>query len=776
MSGEISWPPTSPKAALLSSPSGRKRYSEAMERSPIKRSRTTPNLLSRLQDARNETHDENDPMNDDDDDEETLKLQLAAIEAKLKLKKLQQAKARPESRSMSDASGSQRAETVQVALSPVKRAIPQKDARSPSRVLLGIDKGKTGADMSLKRAKSVSEKSTTSTSFSRPEISLSRAPQLTSRLQNAGPAPKSFSERMAEVRDKDKGKQDKRQAAQENRTASFSLDKSEMEGYRALAEENRKAMPPPTRPSIVETFTREDVLRGKSASARLQKSSSTPDQNGTRASSRGPPSSPSQPDSALYESFSGINLSSRILPHTFLKRTLPSEQFSIYTIADLLRDVKSPEYEMPDTVTDYVVFGIIASKSNTLDHAASKAAENSTDSKGWESKWDDGSQNSKKFIVMTLTDLNWTVDLYLFGTAVPRYHRLTPGTVIAILNPGIMPPKKGHEDTGAFGLTLHGSDDTVLEIGTARELGHCSAKRKDGKECGAWVNIAKTEVCEFHLNLQLYKTEQGRSGINAGSHGYGASSGKNKRDKTPFAPYQKSDMQSRREFSTFDNRRKGIREGEAPRFAQAGLLPRKNGQRFDGLGQAYYVAQASAPTPPPSHAAMIGGINTARAMDLDVDDPMGKAEHIRDRKQLLARRKERQAQELEIASRLGNGMAGVTSGGAGAEYMRARSNASKPNGASASAGGSRLTAGGRITAQSIKGSILRPKTTTTDGGSAGASSGARKRAGSDMRLSPMKKTRFVTEKGIREAGRESLGVVGGGGVDEDEDEDDLDIV
>ena len=32
-----------------------------------------------------------------------------------------------------------------------------------------------------------------------------------------------------------------------------------------------------------------------------------------------------------------------------------------------------------------------------------------------------------------------------------------------------------------------------------------------------------------------------------------------------------------------------------------------------------------------------------------------------------------------------------------------------------------------------------------------------KRAADSVRLSPMKKTRFLTDKGIREAGRESLG-------------------
>ena len=159
-------------------------------------------------------------------------------------------------------------------------------------------------------------------------------------------------------------------------------------------------------------------------------------------------------DASLYEGYSRTHLASRILPHSFLKRTLPTDEFTIYKLPDLLKNVKSPEYEIPDGVGNYVVFGIIAHMSNPRNQKVKSAETNSSSSNDWEKKWDDGSNNSQKFLVVTLTDLKWTVDLFLFDRAVPRYHRLAPGTLIAILNPGIMPPKKGKEDTGAFSLTL----------------------------------------------------------------------------------------------------------------------------------------------------------------------------------------------------------------------------------------------------------------------------------------------------------------------------------
>ncbi|ETN41228.1 uncharacterized protein HMPREF1541_03163 [Cyphellophora europaea CBS 101466] len=723
MSEEVAWPPVSPKAALLSSPTGRKRYHEEMQRSPIKRSRTTPGLLDRLRAARADEDllgGTNNGDNADEEDEETLKLQLAAIEAKLKLKKLQQNKAKTDGPVPSSSAGStQPSEAVQVALSPTRRVVRPTEPRSPSRVLLGIDKGKTGADVSLKRVKSLNERTTAiSRAASRMERSTSRISQLSSRSNAEAPAAKSFSERMSAIRDRDRAKDAKRNAVNGARSSTFSLDKAEMEGYRAIAEENRKLAPSPVVPLKGQSYTRAEVLRAKESiqsGSKLRRSRTTPDLSAGRPGSTGEQESSSQPDSTLWEEFSGISLSTRILPHSFLKRILPEDRFKIYTIPDLLRDVKSPEYEMPDDVGDYVVFGIVASKSGALDQKQ-KAEEQSVGAKDWERKWDDGSQNQKKFIAMTLTDLEWTVDLYLFGTAVPRYHRLTPGTVVAILNPSIMPPKKGKEDTGAFSLTLHDGDDTVLEIGTARELGHCNAIRKDGKECGQWVHVAKSEICEWHLNLQLRKAEQNRMGLNSGGNGIGSGLPGAKRPNN-FAG-------------------KG-----------SGLLPQKQAQRFDQFtGSSYYVTQSSRSEQ--GQTSQPFGISASRA--LDHDDPfISDAQRTRDKKAQLLKRKERHAQESQIAKQLGS----MGSSGAGAEYMRHRTGTATKRDLGAESSN-------RMSAQAIKNNIMRSK---SDAGT--------KRAADNVRLSPVKKTRFLTEKGIREAGRESLGV-----TNHDDDSDDLEFV
>lgn len=94
------WPPRSPYEALLSSPSGRKRVREIHDRRSV-----SPSPCKRVKVA----HTGNDgsgqslgvdgalavtDASDEDEDEETLQLRLQAIEAKLKLKKLRQARLR----------------------------------------------------------------------------------------------------------------------------------------------------------------------------------------------------------------------------------------------------------------------------------------------------------------------------------------------------------------------------------------------------------------------------------------------------------------------------------------------------------------------------------------------------------------------------------------------------------------------------------------------------------------------------------------------------------
>ncbi|OCT47288.1 DNA replication protein [Cladophialophora carrionii] len=754
MSSGGPWPPVSPHAALLSSPSGRKKY-EAYKNdiSSMPRSATTPSLVDRLRAAR--TNNDFPPQHqspEDDEDEETLQLKLAAIEAKLKLKKLQKDKARAATpgrdSSIPGSAHEPPAPQVEVKASPTKR-IQATLPKSPSRVLLGIDKGIRGADVSLKRASTVTgnrARINSSTAIADRPTSRSSAfnsarSATSSRTATSSECKKTFSERMTEARERETTIEQCRATTIQNRRRGFVLDQDELDSYRTAAAETRGqgASKSPTRQYF--EYSRDQVLtaaaEAHSGTRHLKKSRTMPDLRASPSKDTGQPPR-HEGDANLYEDFSGLHLTSRVLPHSFLRRTLPSETFTIYRIPDLLKNVKSPDYELPETVCDYVVFAVIASKSSPMDH---KKIPNQRDpdkstvgTRDWEKQWDDGSHNSRRFMAITLTDLAWTIDLYLFGTALPRYHRLTPGTVVAILNPGIMPPKPGKSDTGAFSLSLSDDSDTVLEIGHARDLGYCKTLKKDGKECGSWVNTAKTDICEWHLNAEIQRTKAGRMGVNTGSNGFG------RRENRPMTRNEDR--------------------------AHKGLL-NKDGRRFDReTGAHYYIAT----TGPKGGGGSGGGGGAAGADDPFIQAVEGELSRPSDRNARLRRHLAAQAKEREIAEKLGSrehGGFGFDS--AGAEYLRRKAKQRGEGAKNKGIGDDSLDDGSSKGSAAISKAILSNGSTTKEN---------RKRTAADVRLSPVKKTRFVTAKGIREAGRDSLGAPGHpmAAHGSDSEDDELEIV
>ena len=745
---ESVWPPRSPMKALLSSPSGRKRFREYQDNALASTSPNkllgSPSLLDKLRAARADRDHEILPIkpeqtdiSDDDEDEEILQLKLQAIQAKLKLKKLQQEKVkarentRPENAKYTDFLGSD--PKLEVALSPVKKIASSAELRSPNRVILGIDKGLHASDVSLKRAHNLPtspmkqrQEGGKPVFKGRPSIFTQCRPSSSSSSAAPQAPSKSFSERMAEMRDRDTDREKKDSAVRNARSSHFNVDKAEMTRYHEASEDAT------THNSASERDIRKPVERSIKHSHSMPSLRSVPSNSTQHGISKAIVSDDNKKgDPSLFEAFSGTALSSRILPHSFLKRTMPSDQFTVYTVPSLLKNITSPAYEIPDGVGDYVVFGIIANISNPRSHKPNAADNRTSSSQDWEKKWNDGANNNQKFMVMTLTDLKWTIDLFLFDTAVPRYHRLSIGTLVAILNPGIMPPKKGREDTGAFSLTLNNGEDQVLEIGKAAHLGHCTAKKKDGQECKQWIDSSKTSICEFHLNAQINRTRGSRAGLNS----------------TDSWQSKKPKEKSQTNKHGFDY------ESQTFYYAIGGTTPQESSGQKWALG-----------------ATGNAGLSTAKLIDHgDSGDPFVDSKMLeRDKKDRLRRRMDAMSREHEIAKKLAR-----FNGSAGSQYMQSRTaeegSSSKRTGMNAPEANK-----GGITKQDILADKI--------GGQ------SKKRAADSVRLSPVrKKTRFLTDQGIKVAGRESIGAGSGGPPQveqmkktdddtDDDDDDDLDIV
>ncbi|KAF2135904.1 uncharacterized protein K452DRAFT_280780 [Aplosporella prunicola CBS 121167] len=809
---EPSWPPKSPHQALLSSPSGRKKWQQRRDNaspsaSPAKRLFGTPKAASRAPISLSDDVDDNA----EDEDEETLQLKLQAIEARLRLKKLQAAKAKqstesppdksktggplsPRARNPSHQAPSRQAESasaVQVPLSPsADRRAPQKPA-SPARVLLGIDKGLRAQDVSLKRPSS-----SRATFRSGPETRHGRSNSYAGASGAQGrnsslDKPKSFSERLAESRVKENEKEAKDERIQKARSRGFGIGAKDMNTpsqpssesephsfHRATKSsqdirQTKHSLTSPTQ-SFDSNTSRPSFRR---ANPSFDSTTSSAAKHGRKPSAAekfkkpaasAEPSRSSPDDTSLFDPYSGIHLSKRSLSHNVLSRAFSGKE--IYHLPRLLQTVKGPNYEPPDVEADYVVMGVIAQKSQPRNTKNQRKIVSSTEDD------DEEHGNRSKFMVLRLIDFKWEIDLFLFDTAFQAFWKLTPGTLVAVLNPSIMPPRD--RNTGQFSLKLGSSEDTILEIGNSRDLGFCKSIKKDGEKCGTWIDKRKTEFCEFHVYLQVEKHKRGRMEVNTMT-GFGSG------PKGQKGSYSKGNG---------GGSGGGGGGGGYDRYA----LPSEGRYHDAFLHETAYILPA-------------GMTGRSAAERLDADD--GALDRGMSREELHRKRLAERERERELAEKLGR-----MGGKAGGEYMRA-----KASGASGASGGhdagldahappdaAALGLLGKRAADVTLSPVKRKRAATTASGSTGGTTasaraftakpmgwggaGRREWLGegtkvggsaekSEREASPAKKrARLVIEgKGIREPGRESLGGLGvdrNGGVldDEDDDDDDLEIV
>lgn len=506
-----------------------------------------------------------------EEDEETLKLQIKALEAKLKLKNLQKKKQEDQSVRQAPVPG------VAVPSSPKRDTSKPPISQSPRRAQLGIDKGLKAADISLKSARSATDAR---------HKERSEAPNGSDQWASKS---KSYAERLLASRGQDTVRGNKQQRSRASQTRSF--------GIRQVPDYSQR-----------ENHEPEQSLGRTTERSHLVASSAT--QNASKD----------------YDQYSQQNLSKRMLDNPVLDKALADKE--LITIPRLLKDVNAPDYDPPDAPGDYVVFGIIASKSKPYDHAPTHKTTSESDAQ----------PHRSKFMVLRLTDLEWEVDLFLFGEGFETFWKLTLGTVIAVLNPGIMPPKAHMRDSGKFSLKLGSSEDTVLEIGTAADLGFCKSVKSDGQTCGTWVDGRKTEYCEFHVGLQVAKTKSSRMEINT--------------------------MGSLNLFQKASDSRKGRGRGRG----SGGYNPfggRQNQQerkpKTTTQGQYYDREAHSAAFGIPS--SMQRGTNAAKLLDAEDHGPgAGLSAAERRRKRLAAHEKER-----DLARALGK-----EGTGPGVEYLRTK--------------------------------------------------------------------------------------------------------
>ena len=757
------------------------------------------------------------------------------MEAKLKLKRLQAAKAQKKAapsgpgtgagtgagggmssvpmqaklaavRDRMDRQQQAAARDIQVPASPVKRAQSTADLQtSPQRVLLGIDKGLRGADVSLKRApglrtanegRQVQQGGWLRRSESRIDIQAQPEPR----------RPLSFNERLLSARTEEVTRQEKWEAAQKQRSTAFSVGKEEMEGYKT------KAQDLPDLPSKPQEFSRAEILAsiGRPLGGQLQRSNTAPNaRSDAQTGDSGDPftQSAGSPGSGAFEPYSGLHLSKRILPHNVLARAVSGKK--AYLLKDLLRQIKAPEWSLPDDEPDTVVFAIVGSKSDPRSHRPGPGNDGKAQ------------QDRGKYMVITLVDLTYEVELFLFNSGFDRFWKLTPGTVLAILNPGILPPPPGREATNRFGLVINSDEDTILEIGNARDIGYCKSIKKDGTFCQSWVNARRTEYCEFHTNEAVRKARSSRIEMSS-TAGFGTDGprgrnnsrqGHNKsEEELKLGRYDRA-TQSQYFISTAhratdpdDERvmgmadRKEREDGLKRRLAQKEKerdIARRLGELGAGAGKDYMTRAASraANTTTTSRPTLGSSFSSAATSSFSSAAPTSATTSASSLGTAPGgERPKWDARALGLVGRRGEDQPKIHLGPAPTKRKRPESSgsstvstmppaANNPNtstkkplgwGTTLKSKLGRMKEGERLDGRTITttttttstssfstGMNGTASTTTTTSGDplppvlipAGGGAAARRGERSPVR----KKTRFVTEKGIREAGRESLG-------------------
>ncbi|KAK5698085.1 hypothetical protein LTR97_007045 [Elasticomyces elasticus] len=542
------WPPKSPFQALLSSPSGRKKWQDhhstnrerSVSPSPVKRS---SRALQDSMNMRGEDDKGEDEGEDDLSDEEArAALELARIEAKLKLDGIRRKKRMVNAEggggggggSVRSSSPRKTARSaIEVPVSPTKPLLQQTEHVSPARKRLGLHVPAKAVEVSLKRAREGTTAATTS-------------------VREEAPRGKSFNERLRETVSLAGEREAKAERVEKGRSRGFgsafvqTMEREEKarESTRSTKEtgssragstrsSNRKTMDASTehetaRPRRTEaaaatrpasskpvagstrsTYTSEDIRSRTDKSFRRPTLPLPPNTNTTSP----PPPDPEPTPSSSYDSYSELHLSKRHIPHATIARALEGKE--IYPLPRLLKEVKSPSYDPPDIDTDYVVFAVLASKSSPYDQKSRNRTSDENEAQ------DDANAPRNKFMVLKLCDLNWEIDCFLFGTAFDQFWKLVPGTLLAILNPDILPPKGSAREGGRFSLKLGSSEDSVMEVGVARDLKWCSSVKKDGRKCEEWVDGRSSEICEFHLNLLVERQRKGRMEVNTMWRGHG---------------------------------------------------------------------------------------------------------------------------------------------------------------------------------------------------------------------------------------------------------------
>ncbi|CAG9761311.1 unnamed protein product [Ceutorhynchus assimilis] len=137
------------------------------------------------------------------------------------------------------------------------------------------------------------------------------------------------------------------------------------------------------------------------------------------------------------------------------------------------------------------------------------------------------SQKGSEYSIWTLCDLKddmKTVGLFMFSSAHKELWKTMVGSVVGVLNPGILERRDGSKDQATLSVD---TAQKVMVLGQSKDYGICKSMKKNGEKCTAAINLSICEFCIYHIKQEYQKCSK-RSELQANFAGKGLVNLRNK--------------------------------------------------------------------------------------------------------------------------------------------------------------------------------------------------------------------------------------------------------
>ena len=223
------------------------------------------------------------------------------------------------------------------------------------------------------------------------------------------------------------------------------------------------------------------------------------------------PAGPVLKTAGVLEEFSGMRVKDRTIGlldmRMHMKRRTMVKIKNINTIS---------RTTLEDTTRDWVTIGAVYDKSMTRT-----------------------SKNGKKFQIWSIGDLQGSsLSMFLFGDAFHEHNTIPRASIVIFLNAKVLPSKG--KSSIALSVT---TTEQIIVLGTAGNFGVCRSLTRDGRRCKCVINTNNSKYCDYHINAQYKKINQGRMDIagskvgvkpGAGARRGGSSSGSSSSGRNGF--------------------------------------------------------------------------------------------------------------------------------------------------------------------------------------------------------------------------------------------------